>query len=210
MIYITTIIVFVTVFYIWVFSPLETSDRLGITTAISTVALVIVTSIYAWHTRKMAEEMREQRLSEARPYLVLTLDLADDEFLQWDAYKEKEPPSEFKVTILNAGSGPAINLNAALWHTKKTFYFSTHKGYLEPNNEWTATISRLDTAIEEKEGWLPELSGIVEPNKPGIIAVEYQDIHKRIWVRYLHLESHGDIDAFVTEGEQNIVEIKPK
>ena len=50
----------VALLYVWMASPLGTSDKVGITMAISTVALVIVTSIYAWHTRKMADEMRKQ------------------------------------------------------------------------------------------------------------------------------------------------------
>jgi len=60
MIYITLGVVVSLLLYIWLGSPLGTSDRVGITTAISTVALAIYTSIYAWHTRKMANEMREQ------------------------------------------------------------------------------------------------------------------------------------------------------
>jgi hypothetical protein len=114
MIYITTTIVFALVFYIWVFSPLETSDRVGITTAISMVALFIVTSIYSWHTRKMAEEMREQRYDTVRP----VLDIQRQQPVEMNGIvRAKEILTEesnlesvgLSSTICNIGLGPAID-----------------------------------------------------------------------------------------------------
>ena len=134
--------------------------------------LVTVTIVYAWSASrqasasvKMAEEMEEQRLSEAQPYLLLRLNLEKDELLQWEDYKSERRPTEFPVTIHNAGKGPAINLWAALWHRGKTHFFGDSKGYLAPNEEWQATISRLNTDIEEKEGWLPQLSKMIKENE---------------------------------------------
>ena len=167
--------------------------------------LVLVTAMYVKRTAEMAKEMKEQRLSEAQPYLLLRLGLADDEFLQWDTYQGKPAPREFKVTMRNEGKGPAINLLAALWHQRKTYFVGERKGYLAPGEEWQTNISRLNLMIEEKEGWLPKLGEIIKQDDL-IIAVEYQDIHKRKWVSYLHLERHVDVEEFVTEGEQNIVE----
>jgi len=173
--------------------------------------LVLVTMWYATHTKRMANAMREQFLGEARPYLLLTLNLEKDVLLQWDDYESERRPTEFPITIHNAGKGPAKNLKAALWHRGKTHFLGDYKGYLAPNKEWQATISRLDTAIQEKEGWLPQLSKMIKENEAGIagiIAVEYQDVHNRKWASYLRLERHIDIEQFVMEGEQNIVEIK--
>ncbi len=172
--------------------------------------MMTATAVYAYFTEKMAEEMRAQRLSEARPYLLLRLNLEEKELLQWDDYESSRRPTEFQVIIHNAGKGPAINLWAALWHRGKTYFAGDSKGYLAPNEEWQAAISRLDTCIEETEGWLPQLSKVIKGNQAGIIAVEYQDIHKRKWASYLCLERHVDVEQCVMEGEQNIVELKPK
>ncbi|MFH1638799.1 MAG: hypothetical protein ABIB93_00545 [Chloroflexota bacterium] len=183
--------------------------------AVSMVVLVGVTIVYVLLTRSIskaakeqAEEMREQRLSEARPYLLLRLDLNKNELLQWEECQGNSYPTEFMIAIHNAGSGPAINLEAALWHREETRFAVDRKGYLAPNEEWQATISRIDTRIKLKEGWLPQLASIVKQNKAGIIAVEYKDMHKRSWVTYLYLERNPDIEECVTEGEQNIVEVK--
>ena len=187
------------------FDRIDTSETLEIA-ALTT--LVLITAWYAMQTTSMAKEMREQRLSEAQPYLLLRLNLEKAELLQWEDYKSERRATEFPVTIHNAGKGPALNLWAALWHRGKTYFVGDSKGYLAPNEEWQVTISRLNTGIEEKEGWLPQLSKMIKENEAGIIAVEYQDVHKRKWASYLRLERHIDIEQFVMEGEQNIVEIK--
>lgn len=194
---------------------IQLSDRIQI---LLMFGLVAVTSFYAWSASrqadasvKMAEEMTKQRLSEAQPYLLLRLDLAYDELLQWDAFQGKSAPEEFKVTIRNAGKGPAINLEASLWHSTK-IHPSDTKGYLACDQEWEASISKLDVGVpregEEVEGWLPELREHIRYDDPGVVAVKYKDIYKHTWVSYLYLERHIEVGAFVMEGEQNIVELK--
>ncbi len=102
----------VAILYVWTASPLGTSDRVGITMAISTVALVIVTGIYAWHTRKMVEEMREQRYDAVR---------AIRDFQWQDSSSsinggalmeggEGRVPPELYCKLCNIGAGPAIDL----------------------------------------------------------------------------------------------------
>jgi hypothetical protein len=176
------------------------------------LGLVAVTGFYAWRTHVMSQEMREQRLGEARPYLLLRLQLEQDELIQWDDYQSSKPQTEFPVTIINAGKGPAKNLKASLW-SPEISYFGENKGYLVPGEEWQVNISRDSTdAVEsgiEKEAWLPELKKEIKQEYPGVIAVEYTDIHHRVWVSYLCLERH-DIRAFVFEAEQDIVELKKK
>ena len=188
----------------------------NISLVLLTFALVLITCIYAMRTvdiakanREMAEEIREQRLSEARPYLLMRL---DGEAVQWDKDEQGKPPSrEFTITIRNVGKGPAINLWAALWGPKTT-YFGDNKGYLAPSEEWQTTISRVSTSMVEleieKEGWLPELEKVITQKYPGIVAVKYNDIHRRTWVSYLCFERHVDVESYVLEEEQNIVELK--
>jgi len=173
------------------------------------IGLVAITAAYASSTTEMAREMKEQRLSEARPYLLMRL---DGEAVQWDKDEQGKPPSrEFTITIRNVGKGPAINLWAALWGPQKT-YFGDNKGYLAPSEEWQTTISRVSTSMVElgikKEGWLPELEKVITQKYPGIVAVKYNDIHRRTWVSYLCFERHIDLESYVLEEEQNIVELK--
>ena len=186
--------------------------------------LIAITGIYVWRTHviskatkeqagasvKMAEKMEEQLLSEARPYLLIRL---AHEIVQWDNTEDgKQRPTEFPVTIRNEGKGPAIEVEASLWHPQKVHPHDS-KGYLAPGEEWQTTVSRLDVGIpregeEEVRPWLPELRAIIKQNNPGAVVVVYHDIHKRTWVTYLLLERHVDLPEFVMEGGQNIVESK--
>jgi len=181
--------------------------------------LVVVTGVYAWRTHimskatkvqadasvKMAEATSEQLLSEARPYLLIRLeDEVIDLFTIVSDAKRHEMPNEFKVTIRNVGKGPAINIIAAFWRSDDVSP-TQPKSYLAPQEEWHTTISTLSVNIAE-EMWLPELSQMVKYDFPGTVAVEYHDIHHRTWVTYLCLERF-DEEAYVVEGEQNIVEV---
>lgn len=176
MIYITTFILFALVIYIWVFSPLETSDRVGITTAISMVALFVVTSIYAWHTRKMAtemkeqaratkeqaeasiemaEEMREQRIIESRPVIIQKAETIE------------VIPSEHSTDyfeIYNAGNGPAIEVEISLVLQRKPPY--------QPHNCKREGFLRAgDTPIEFYTTFPPDVA-----NSTFYIVSEYQGI----------------------------------
>ncbi|MBI4186384.1 MAG: hypothetical protein HY530_02620 [Chloroflexi bacterium] len=185
---------------LYLFKLIDTAQAIQI---ILTFALVSVTAVYVRWTAEIAKSTKEQADASVRPYLLLRLDLEDNVLLQWDTYQGKQPPSEFEVTILNAGKGPATNLEASLWDSKLV-YFPTTRGFLAPNEEWQANISKQgDTLLGGR--WLPKLRGIIKQDDP-IIVVKYQDIHKRMWVSYLCLERHVDIEAFVKDGEQNIVE----
>jgi hypothetical protein len=187
--------------------------------AISMVVLVIVTGIYAWRTfaisrgtkkqadasAKMAEEMREQRLSEAQPYLLLRL---RDEAIQWDEIENKRPPNEFGIEIRNEGKGPAINVWAALWDAKKAF-FGDSRGYLAPGEKWETSISRTPIMLGNITArFLPNLSEIIEKHMPGVIAISYNDVHRRTYVTYLYLCGHHSLDGYVMEGEQNMAELR--
>ncbi len=111
----------------WVFSPLGTSDRVGITTAISMVALVILTSIYAWHTRKMAEEMKKQRHEAFRPIIDIVVQPLNPLELAKQAYAatEEKLPVEMPCILRNIGVGPAVDLDSFIQNpgTKKRLRF---------------------------------------------------------------------------------------
>ncbi len=190
------IAVVVALLYVWMASPLGTSDKVGITMAISTVALVIVTGIYAWHTRKMAEEMREQRLSEARPYILLRL---GGKFVRLDG-------DNLNVTIENVGKGPAKNLNVALWNLDYDPIVTT-KGFLGPNEDWEVEVTISSSDLPHRGNlWLPELKELVRKYSGKTIAVKYEDIHNRAWASYLCLEE-TDAPGYFMDGELGIVEV---
>jgi len=175
--------------------------------------LVTVTSVYAWSASrqanasvKMAEEMKELRLSEAQPYLLLRL---KDEAIQWDEIENKRPPNEFGIEIRNVGKGPAINIWAALWDARKSF-FGNSRGYLAPGENWETSITRTPIMLGNLTAqFLPNLSEIIEQHMPGIIAVSYNDVHKRIYMTYLYLCWHHSLDGYLMEGEQNMAEVNP-
>ncbi len=180
--------------------------------------LVIITGIYAWRTHvmskaareqadasvEMAEKMREQLLSEARPYLLLRL---TEDYLQWEDKANGKLADNFSVTVFNGGKGPARNLEASLWSHKDIFLGDT-KGYLAANQEWEATISKesTDQIALGAEIPFPELKDVIQKNRISVV-VKYEDIHHHDWVSYLYLEEVDDT-GYVREGEQNIVELK--
>lgn len=190
--------------------------------AISIIVLVIVTGIYAWRTHVISKATKEQadaakKQAEAsikmaeemtRPYLLLRLDLTDNELLQWDNDEGKKPPNEFEVILRNAGTGPAKNLEVSLWSPKDNFA-STTRGYLAQNEEWKASVSKLSAGVFG-DVWLPELKKYVKCDDGIVIVVKYQDIFNRNWASYLCLERHIDIGVFVKDGEQNILELNKK
>ena len=49
------------------------------------IGLVTITANYAYSTEKMANELKEQRLGEDRPYLLIRL---EGDVIQWDKTKE--------------------------------------------------------------------------------------------------------------------------
>jgi hypothetical protein len=105
-------LVVASVLYVWVFSPLGTTDRIGVTTAISMVALVIVTSIYAWHTRKMADDMREQNKTLRDTISISVRPSVSIDITRISAGNSYpfEPPVGFVFNIKNKGKGAARNL----------------------------------------------------------------------------------------------------
>jgi hypothetical protein len=181
-IYLTVLIIayVVALLYVWMAAPLGTSDKVGITMAISTVTLVIVTGIYAWYARKMAEEMREQRYTECLPLLVPNI-------TRRSIVDQKLEPNEIEYRILqtgvglevawhNLGKGVAINTRLSFSsppldsHPGKSLYFSPRES------------NALGVAAKESISFEPTSVGwghqLVDQTKPRLEA-EYQDIYER-------------------------------
>ncbi len=174
------------------------------------LGLVVVTGMYALSTQKqagasvkMAEEMKEQRLMESRPYLMLRL---AQEFTQLDINDGgNKLPKEFGVEICNAGSGPAVNITVALWRSSDVYPVQT-RSYLGPNEDWNVSISTSSVDIYN-DIWLPQLKQKVKYDFPGTVAIEYQDIHDQKWVTYLCLQQFDD-QNYMIDGEQSIFKVE--
>lgn len=75
------------------------SEQLNLVTAFSTVALVVITALYAYFTAKTLEHLREERLSVAEPLLYLTLKT-----------RAIESDNIIKLVVENFGRGAAIRV----------------------------------------------------------------------------------------------------
>jgi len=167
------IVVVVALLYVWMASPLGTSDKVGITMAISTVALVIVTSIYAWHTRKMAEEMREQRYSENLPLLVPDIPpILRAEKLPIEAMQSG---NTVKVVWGNVGKGVAINSRFSFWCVPLP---SGRVNFFPPSESVTLEVGGIKEVDYSEILNDSQLLDIPLGYCPHLLA-EYQDIYER-------------------------------
>ena len=150
----------VALLYVWLASPLGTSDRVGITMAISTVALVIVTGIYAWHTRKMADEMRDARYDALRPIIdIVNMQQMPIE-LATQAYA-KEPPKELLCKLCNIGVGPATDVYSFVYH-----------------DSGGRRRRSLDTIVIGKETG-PERLSLAQKDDHWFLVAYYKDVYGR-------------------------------
>ena len=194
------LLVFVVVLVASLVAVLAGEEFVAVINVLVLTALVLITAEYV-------KEVREQRLSEAQPYLLLRL---KDQAVQWDEVENRRPPNEFALQIRNEGKGPAINLSAYLWHPTEDYPYDS-RGYLAPGEEWEATICRLGTTglgVMQTDHWLSKLGDMAKYHGPGIVAVEYKDIHERTWASYMHLEGHFALDEYVMGGDQSIKELR--
>jgi hypothetical protein len=175
--------------------------------AISTVVLVLVTIFYAWRThilskatQKQAEASLKIAESTARPSILLRLNLKNDE---WDRHKKRLLPEFIGISMINAGSGPAINIEVMLWSKKYHYPYST-KGYLAQNEQCNIDI---DAEMELENTEFSSLQK--ELLKKGVeyaIIVNYEDINKSSMSSYLIFEIVEN--KFIIDGEQNIIGTK--
>ncbi len=142
--------------YLVVTPNLETNDKVGITMAISTVALVVVTGVYAWHTHKMAEEMREQRIITSRPVIILKPVHEKD---IWEG-STKDYFSHFEIS--NVGNSPAIELESSLTANKHDYSSSIRQTYLRKD--------------DDPVKFRPYNISSLEQNKTYYLICEYQNV----------------------------------
>lgn len=107
---------------VWVISPPEdTQEQAVMTTAIATLAVAIVSGLYAWHTRRlakatvrMAEEMREQRYDAVRPVVDIQGVETDPDTLIGEGLAAGNNNTSYALscTLRNVGFGPAFDVQS--------------------------------------------------------------------------------------------------
>jgi len=214
------------------------NDNSGAVQAIAVVVLVVVTSLYWWAARqqakasvKMAQEMRDQRLAEDQPYILLEL-LAQ----QWETNEIPlaEPkgrtiadlwPQTVKLQFTNVGRGPAKHVEVRLLHPKVVFWRS-HKDRLLLGETWEEELSEASIVLPGEtplrlSDWLQREQAQLEysgsPNMAAVVI--YEDLHDRRWATYLELHYETDVSSagpddyeavlscWVSPGNQRIVRL---
>jgi hypothetical protein len=206
------------------------NDNSGAVQAIAVVVLVLVTSVYAMAARrqavasvKMAEEMREQRLSEDRPQLLIDLKgctpsvdkrrLGEGETIQ-DFY-----PTNLQLAIQNVGKGPAKGVTATVVHPRMTFHDKCCGYLLRDDAPWEFDLScaplyRHLIPPRALRDWLADrqIHPAAPIGSPLGVLIAYRDMHDRGWVSYLELEydcetddETGEYVMWIEPGEQDTI-----
>ena len=148
--------------YLWTASSLETSEKVGITTAASTGTLVIITGIYAWQTYKMAEEMREQRYNLARPVIDIQLEETAEALISAGISASSDNfSSGLLCKLQNIGEGPAIDVSSFIqWQ----------------NNSIPIDIGTIAVRDSTKKA---ENFTVFKDNDSLLVKIYYRDIYSR-------------------------------
>ncbi len=190
------------------------NDNTGAVQAIAVVALVIATAFYAWRTWsissatekqaeasvEMAKEMREQRMAEDEP--VLILDIVGQElppYLHWHAEWEvlmneqtnevvsPWPLPQCTVRVHNAGRGAAVSVEACYLQSDK-YYFHSRRGLLLKGESNNLELSGFPAFYGGRSSWEKVALSQLGAPKPAFVIARYEDVHGRSWVSYLDLE----------------------
>ncbi len=199
MIYITVGVVIVLTLCVWLLFPLETTEKVGLTTAISTVALAFVTSIYAWHTRKMADEMNKQaeimvntEFNAVAPVMQL---LAAD-----SVTKDRRT---VRIYWKNVGKGPALNFrcwihdpeNQQLRSLGKTIYRTAVAVDISPDKGDFSNFVKIDTEIENYKLQLSH----------ACIRAQYESVFGKTYESSLHFPTNAAPELKYGEATEIII-----
>jgi hypothetical protein len=181
---------------------------------VAVVALVAVTGVYAYFTRRMARELREQTLAQDRPDLLIDIvEIREPDWYLREAQDEKsraevEPYAHHDVAcrIHNAGRHAAKEVAVTVMHPNVTFD-APRKGFLLPGDTWEVSVGAHREAPHDEEPcglikWRAEQGDHIpkpelppEPSFPASVVyipmgdtgvvVCYRDIHDTDWATYL-------------------------
>jgi hypothetical protein len=214
---------------------LNAGDGIQIGVAVVLTLTLLAVCWYAWEARKqakasvrMAEEMREQRLAEDRPHLLIGL--TDWEPGGWEGRPSEgetvqdSHPSKVTLVVRNVGRGPAKDLVATAVHPKKIFSDVRRGFLLQEVTPWEFSLSpdilgqflaaRRRLPFPTLGEWLADHGVHPQPpvHSPLGVVVEYRDIYERRWVSYLELDyesdtgdQEGELIWYINPGKQSAV-----
>ncbi len=180
----------------------------------ATLALVGVTFWYAKTSRsiakaakeqaeasvKIAEEMREQRMSEDEPWLVI--DVTDQklaDYHEWDEQSNtlrhkrtgKEvkpwPLPECTVSVHNDGRRAAINMEICYLQAQNHYLHSPRRSLLH-GKACVVDVTGFPAPYGQRPAWQELLLKRLNVATPGCVIARYEDVHGRSWVSYLDLD----------------------
>jgi hypothetical protein len=191
---------------------MSTGEWVQVSVAAVLAATLLAVLWYGWQARrqaeasvKMAEEMREQRLSQDRPKLLAELGQLDA--LEWEvgeAGVDETPavaahPKSMTYCVQNFGEGPAKEVVTTLLHPRASF--SVEKAaLLSPHESWCVrvTATKAETALREAirgskapgmKEWMRS-EGLSSRYYDGLydcgLVVWYTDIQDRRWATYVN------------------------
>jgi hypothetical protein len=202
----------------------------GAVQAFAVLALVVITAVYAYFTKRMASEMRDQTLAQDRPDLLI--DIEKPEVLEWRRLKELDEewasgpwlyvcPASLTCRVHNAGRHAAKEVRIGFRHPSVAFQIE-EKGFLLPGETWVVRLE-ADPIIEREidDLWPPEIIGLrewlkrqgqghTEDDGDAGVIVFYCDIHDKKWATYLALDIWLRTDATAGEARRPDLYIGPQ
>lgn len=205
------------------------NDNSGAVQAFAVLALVAITAVYAYFTKLMASEIREQTLAQDRPDLLI-------DPLQLSGWHEPEAeadnrllhtyPTGIDCRVHNAGRHAAKEVSITILHPD-TLYEEKAKGFLPAGETWFVTI-HADPILQRISNRSPQglsewLGANAQRRQPPSgssydagAVVSYRDVHDVAWATYLVLdliETRDDIkgeitDREISEGRQRLIRLR--
>jgi hypothetical protein len=204
----------------------ENSGAVQAGAAVVLVLTLIVVAYQAIQTRKQAdatertvEEMREQRMAEDEPWLVI--DLVDQKHAAYHEWDEESntlrhkatgeevtpwPLPDCAVRVRNAGRRAAINAQFS-YLQPATYYLHGPRRSLLPGETSEEDVSGFPSPFGQPPAWQEQLLKRLNVTAPGCVIVLYEDVHGRSWVSYLHLDWEPGMSPYIVALEQGRVAV---
>ena len=184
----------------WLGGSGEAQALAAFTSLLVALILVLVTFGYLLTTRRMVREMREQRMAEDEPKLIL--DIGDQnlaEYHEWDEQtgmlKHKHTGEEIKpwplpdctLRVRNEGRGTAMSIEAC-YLQRDTHYIHSSRGFLAGGDSDEIKVTGFPAFYGGRPPWQEAAMSRIGAPKPAFIVAYYEDLHGRSWVSYLDLD----------------------
>lgn len=179
------------------------------------IGLVTITAVYAWSTGKMAKEMKEQRVTASRPFIIQRAE-------QKKAVEKTITKGYFShFEIYNTGNGPAIELEISLLNEEKSWTYSARQSYLRTGE----SVKLLPEEFGEEQSLLDIETTVklfpihlIAREKQAYLVSEYQNIFSdrqnptwyQTWLPFKVSKAGKKGEIYVIPGELEFHEVPEK